>query len=380
MNQQIVAIVAQITLALMMVVGFVLLIVAELFDILQIKRLKPINKVRAKLRDDKRPRITVIVYAKNNERTILKCLKSIRGNHYGRYDVVVVDDMSRDKTRSKVRAFIRRNPDKPFRLYSKHKRSTKAKALKGGYFRSKKGDLVMIIDGAAAMPEGFMKDSAARFVFESKLNAMRFSSHVIETESITMLYYRFWQQSLGIIKKFRFFKNTRINVNESGVIYRRAVFLRALAAKLTVGKYDSDLILIDNSVCCDRHAVRALIPSKKRRVRLLGQNSDFGSITMSLIVLALQSYSIYAAASLQTPLLLILGCVAITLWLLLTTWSNGVLDLIEKMELSFCSLFIYYIIYAHLWMYVINFGMRLLTSLTYRRPVISASRAPVRYS
>lgn len=379
MNQQLIAVIAEMVLAVFMVAGFILVITAGIFDTRQAMRSKSLRKARSRMRGEQRPIITVLVYAKNNEETIIKCLNSIHGNHYGRYDVVVVNDASSDGTKRRVRNFIHQNLSKPFRLYSRRKRSSKTKALYEGYRRSKKGDLIMVIDGSTAMPDGFMKDSAVRFIFDIDINAMRFNSHVIDAESITMLYHRFWRQSVATIAKFRFFKKTQITISEDGVVYRRASFLGASKSKATdvIGRYDSNLVLVDNSIRNDEDAVKTLIPSRKRRINWVGSSSDFSNIIITLIVLSLQSYSIFAAASLQTPVLLILGCVVITIWLLLITWTGDVLDSIDKMELTFCSLFIYFLVYGHLVIYVVNFVMRL-TRTNKRRVAINPSRELVR--
>jgi len=46
------------------------------------------------------PRISVIIPAKNSERTIGKCLKSVFNQEYVPQEVIVVDGGSTDRTRS----------------------------------------------------------------------------------------------------------------------------------------------------------------------------------------------------------------------------------------------------------------------------------------
>ena len=58
-----------------------------------------------KLTDDELPRISIIVPAFNEERTVDRCLNSIKIQNYphDKMEVIVVDDGSTDNTRSVVR-------------------------------------------------------------------------------------------------------------------------------------------------------------------------------------------------------------------------------------------------------------------------------------
>ncbi len=62
------------------------------------------------------PFVTVVVAARNEEVTIGTCLERISANDYPEYEVIVVDDFSRDATADRVNAFAARFPEGRIRL------------------------------------------------------------------------------------------------------------------------------------------------------------------------------------------------------------------------------------------------------------------------
>jgi cellulose synthase/poly-beta-1,6-N-acetylglucosamine synthase-like glycosyltransferase len=78
------------------------------------------------------PSMTLIVPAHNEEKTIVKCLKSLVGQNYPGLKILVVDDGSTDNTANVVKTFAQENPS--VRYYFK-KHAGKASALNYGLRR-----------------------------------------------------------------------------------------------------------------------------------------------------------------------------------------------------------------------------------------------------
>jgi low temperature requirement protein LtrA len=71
----------------------------------------------------------------------------------------------------------------------------------------------------------------------------------------------------------------------------------------------------------------------------------------------------YLAAMLQSSLLLLIGWLAAALFLLLATWTSEALNNKDKITLSLCAPFIYFLIYLQLIIYVFYISISAITSL-----------------
>ena len=91
------------------------------------------------------PPVSIIVPAYNEAEGIEKCLDSLARLNYPEYEVIVVDDGSKDGTAGVVHAFIQRRNDPRFRLIRHEKNRGKAAAVNTG-IRSAKYGLVAVLD------------------------------------------------------------------------------------------------------------------------------------------------------------------------------------------------------------------------------------------
>src|SRR5690242_1171447 len=74
----------------------------------------------------KKPLVTVLISAYNEEKTIVRCLDSIRTNSYRKIQIIVVDDGSADTTRKIVRDYVQRYGYRNIRLMYRQKNAGKA--------------------------------------------------------------------------------------------------------------------------------------------------------------------------------------------------------------------------------------------------------------
>jgi glycosyltransferase involved in cell wall biosynthesis len=321
--------------------AFVVLMGANIYDIKQAVRRKSLRKTWQKFLWSKKPSISIIVYAKDSAGTIESCLDGIRKSRYPHFDIVVADNSSDDDTRVTVRSYIQKYPKLPIRLYSKRQRGDRAQveSMGEGYKRSLKGDLVLDIDASNSITRSFLKDCAIRFLSDNKLQVLHFNVNNLNSGSINLLYFRFLQLSGSMLNKsFASVSKYRTNINSGGSIYRDQAFKNAIKSPVVIGNYASNLIISDRFMRDDKIAVSRQFSK---------ENSSYLYI-FAVFVIFLQTYSMYLAATFQSKLLFIVGWVATALWLLMATWSSEALNNKDKITISFCAPFIYFLIYLQL--------------------------------
>jgi len=346
MNQQLIVWCSEAILLFFLVVAFLVVIGASVYDIRQASRKKVLAKVSAKLRRVRKPTITVLVYAKNSSDSIAGCLRSIKRNRYSRFDIVVADDSSTDDTRRIVRRFIEKYPLLPLRLYSSRLNRDRCEVNIQGYSRSQKGDLVLIINASNTIPASMLKDCATRFASDEKLNVLEFDIYSAHLDSITMTYYRFLQLSKSLFRKFlSLILIHKVNAINGGTIYRQPAFRNTCRAQIIPGRYDSGLMVADDSANNDMTALSNMLT--------LGKENRLSYWIIAIAAILLQTYSMYTAATLQSTTLLTIGWFATAVWLLIAVWSSDPLKVSGKIKLTFFAPIIYFLVYAQLVLFVI---------------------------
>jgi glycosyltransferase involved in cell wall biosynthesis len=342
MNQQLAVLIPEIVLGLFLVGAFVVIIAASVYDIRQALHRKSMIKSQSKFRQSKKPTISIIVQAYNNVETVKGCLESIRKNRYSHYDIVVVDNNSTDETRREVRLYMQKHPLLPLRLYSKRYKRSRFESISEGYKRSSKGDLVLDIDATSVIPKSFLLDCASRFWYDNQLQALHFNVNNVNSGSINLLYFRFRQLCGSMLNKsLSSMSKYRLKSNSGGIIFRYQALLNATKSPSVFAKYTSGLVVSDYCVTDDKTAMS---------IQLSRGGSAYNIFAVILILL--QTYSIFLAAVLQSRSLLFIGWLAMALFLLLVTWSSEALNNKDKITLSLCAPFIYFLIYSQLILHV----------------------------
>lgn len=141
-----------------MLVLVMVLIIMNLYEIFEEPAIQ--KRMRA-LRVTSQPWVTVLLYARDNETTIQDSLASIIRTNYTRYDIVVVNDRSKDHTAMRVKDFIKKHPKASIVLVNRRKRDTAKVALEAGYKKSKHGEVVISLRCGVAMQPDFLKRAVA---------------------------------------------------------------------------------------------------------------------------------------------------------------------------------------------------------------------------
>ena len=111
--------------------------------------------------DDALPLVTVLVPAYREEQGLAQTLEALHHLDYPRYEVVVVDDGSPDRTADVARAHVARDPR--FRLLAKEVNEGKALAMNDA-MPLVRGEVVVVVDADARLHRDALRSIAAHFV------------------------------------------------------------------------------------------------------------------------------------------------------------------------------------------------------------------------
>ncbi|MFZ2125721.1 MAG: hypothetical protein WA087_02530 [Candidatus Saccharimonadales bacterium] len=345
MNQQLIVYLSEGALLSFFVAAFMVMMIANIYDIRQKIRGIKMKKLHPSFRGRRLPTITVLVYAKESDNSVIDCLDGIRKNRYSRLDVVVVSASS-VKMKRLLKAYKQKYPLMPVRICLTKNNCSRIDALSQSYKRSQKGDYVLVVDSTSVIPVALLRHSVTKFL-DKKLGALHFNTQNETMSSITLIYDRFLQLSKSLADKYMSIASKyNLSVKASGNIYRRDIFKSALKLSNVRGLYDGELTIIDKSVLADNSAIRNMYLGyfDKRR----GAINDMFIFMIIVLGALLQTYSMLAAATHQSTLLLTLGWLGVGLWLLLITLQAESSRITTKILITFCAPIAYFLIYMHL--------------------------------
>ena len=211
------------------------------------------------------PLISIIIPAHNEEKAIERCLQSIVRLDYPHYEVIVVDDGSKDLTNQKSLGYLWGHYTAKELANAKHAPSIKyyrlkvnagkAKALNAGLLLAK-GDIVVCMDADATFKHDALLRGANYFK-DSKVSVLAVNNKLVAHKATP----------LNILQRFDFIGNYRSKkaydmlnaeyiVSGIGAMYRRADLL-------SIGGFPTDTMTED----IDTSLMIVLLGSKNHRVR-----------------------------------------------------------------------------------------------------------------
>ncbi len=185
-------------LGLVVLVSIIILVCVHLFHIFEEPAIQ--SKMR-KLRKSSQPWVTVLVHAYNSEDTIEATLKALLKSHYYNYDIVVVDDCSKDTTSTIIKNFINTHKKNSITLLKRRVKRTSKEALKAGYQKSKRGKVVIVMKAGTLISSSFIKRSVA-IKAERQQASVRVNkpiSYSSLSDIITSLENIFWHRSQKVL-------------------------------------------------------------------------------------------------------------------------------------------------------------------------------------
>lgn len=325
--------------------GLVVIMGASLYDMIAISRRRRLDDVR----QSRLPHVTVLVYAQESQAVVAACLESIEHNQYPHYDIVVVDNATVSAARRAVTVYRQQHPTRVIYFYGKRKTTDRLSALRAGYKKSQRGELVCVIDATNTLELRTLHRCAARFATETSLQALWLREHLHGEASISLLLRRSMNVSQTLYYKCRsLLFEKHVCAAESGVFSRQEAFLRHATLP---GVYESTVWMTRQPVQYDN----AMFPPVLPRMDVVSRSTLWRSLRVMGVFysLFLVTYFLYTAANLQSSSLLMLSWAASSIWFAVGIWSDESATWLEKIAFSFCLPMLYFLVYGYLVMMLI---------------------------
>lgn len=183
------------------------------------------------------PWLSVIIPAYNEELSIESSLASVCANTYPHFEVIVVDDGSKDATAAIVRNYMRTHPHHNVNLVCQSN-SGKAHALNNAISNHAHGSLVMCLDADSLLAPDAIEKTIQHFLRNPRMVAMASNVHVTASSSL-----------IGIMQKFEYLLSYRLkralNVLKSEYIIGGVGSTFDKAFIESIGLYDTDTMTED---------------------------------------------------------------------------------------------------------------------------------------
>jgi cellulose synthase/poly-beta-1,6-N-acetylglucosamine synthase-like glycosyltransferase len=122
------------------------------------------RKEKTRLQKNDNPSVSVIVAVRNEERNIWELLKALAGQNYQRYEVIIVDDGSKDRTLERAQEFCRRQSNfKVIRSIANiNNWGPKKNAIHTGIMQSQ-GEIILTTDADCRPGKGWIRSLVSCF-------------------------------------------------------------------------------------------------------------------------------------------------------------------------------------------------------------------------
>lgn len=357
------------------------LVGANFYDVWQFHRQKKLPKKH----HDVRPLVTVLIAAYNEELSIIRCLESIRKNTYRKWEIVVIDDGSKDKTYELIAQYICDHPNRSISLLKMPQNSGKAAALNYGLKRQAQGDLIMTLDADSILHKKAMTNAVSYFT-DPKVVGVAANVRVMDSPTIIGLLQKFEHMIGYRSKKFYSLTNCEFIIGGVASTYRRDIMKKVKFYDTDTSTEDIGLSLKIASLGNNNHKLvygvdvvamtegvkdfKTLLRQRYRwkmgmlqnllKNRSLFVNNDAKysrSLTMYRIPMAFLgeillvleplawAYLIYLSVAFHTMSIFVGAYMTITLYIFWNIWPDEHASFRRKVAMSFYAPVLYFIFY-----------------------------------
>jgi hypothetical protein len=346
MTQEIVARLFELVMLSVAGAGFASIMAAGVYDLQAVARRQRIGAtVRSLRKKSAQPPVTVVVYTDNDAETVTACLESVSRSLYRNYDLVVVDNASRDGTKRAVRRFMRKHPQLTLRFYAKRKHSPLQEALRQAYQKSRKGELVVTLAASSRPSRSFLEMAVARFAAEPDLMGLSANEFVDTPLTVIDLVPEVARLVRHVVMKSLSLLRARRGTVDLDGVYRSALLVSGGRANV---RYEGTLPLLVVARGLHRGA------TTRRRLTLM---------MLAATTVLLMSYAMVMAASLVSYIPLFLSWSLVTVASLAATWSDEGISLMQKLQLTLAATLIYFLLYVALLSFLLEQGVKSARSL-----------------
>lgn len=354
---------------------------ANMYDIWQFRRQRRMPR-RLWVR---RPLVTVVVPAHNEELVIVRCLDSIRRSSYPKLEVIVHNDNSTDQTAKLVKTYQKRYPKMALRLVNRRHQAGKAGGANYCIKRYAQGGLIMTLDADSILHRDAVRNSVKYFK-DPQVAGVAANVRIMDSPTILGLLQKFEHMIGYRSKKFYSLTNCEFIVGGVASTYRKDVLKSVmfydtntqtedigLSMKVVASGNRASRIVYAADVVAMTEGVQTLRALLKQRYRwklgslqnlikhknLLANSSRRYSRTLTFyripmaffseLMLIFQpfmlAYVTYLSFIYHTPQLFIGAYMTITLYILWNIWPDEYHSQRQKVALSFYAPVLYFIFY-----------------------------------
>jgi glycosyltransferase involved in cell wall biosynthesis len=168
-----------------------------------------------------KPLVTVIVYARNSEASVIKCLESIV-NSYKKTEILIIDNASADNTRKMVRSYIKTHKNKTIKLISKRRAMTIKEAYATVPAKQIKGTYVMHIDASAALASKALESSVLNLNLQPGPALIVFNKRLQRVTSLVGLLWSLELVVRGLSNKYSSASSSSYLQIMDGMLYKKS--------------------------------------------------------------------------------------------------------------------------------------------------------------
>lgn len=340
MSEKILIQICEIILVIAAFGGIVTILSATWYDLRAVAKKHRLRTVAAGLSKSQQPAISVIIYAHNNALTIGSCLQSIAENNYGNYRIIVADNASTDATKQAVFDYKIAHPTTPITIHLRKTSTDRPSIVQSAQKVAHKNSLVLLLDATDKLYDHTVIDSAAHFIANPKLETLKLRPYNETDVVLRRLLDHFTSLNGNMFNKaFSWHRLNLQNAYQSGTISRSTIFTNSAVPALHSYSYASTVLYIPSQLASKT------IPNPQIMATTL-------KLLLTMTLIGMLTYFFYTAAILKSNTFLTLSWAMVSLWLIAIIWSDNVTRLANKLALTFTVPFMYFMIYAYLFVQV----------------------------
>lgn len=344
-----------VTAAVGAVIAIMNLVGANIYDLREVRKQRQLSLHPYSRQNRHRPLISIVISTRNDERMVGRCLDSLLSSSYRKYEILVIDNASSDKTKNIVKQFSASHPAKTVRLVARHSVQGNLGVMVANYKRYGQGEIALWLDPGSRLDKYALANAIKHFNSEPGIGILRPSRRVMSALSTVGLFQNYQELLRYRAKKFASVSNSDYTPVGETALYRREAFV-ALSKKPALNQavhpyYASDVMayvepqtsfykLLRQHYRWQLGNLQALWTRRRLFFRHRAGHSRFLTWfrlplaacagIISLFVPLLLSYFIYVAISLREPSLLILSWASLGILLLLAIWGDEHLRFRQK--------------------------------------------------
>jgi poly-beta-1,6 N-acetyl-D-glucosamine synthase len=222
--------------SMVVLLSFLALLIMRYFGLLWFSYLAQLDRSHRQVRDDFTPKVTILVPCYNEEAVVQGSIRSLLALDYPRYEILVIDDGSKDATTKRAREFEGVHGNATVRVIRK-KNGGKAKALNTG-IAAATSPFVLCMDGDSALHPQTLR-LAVRHLADPRVAAVAGSVKVVNrTNLLSTLQALEYVEGLNMVREAQgFFRLVNIIPGPIGMF--------RVSALKEVGGYDHDTFAED---------------------------------------------------------------------------------------------------------------------------------------